>query len=48
VLDRAELEHLYVLEGELDLLAFQPTAQAGGDWRTWEQVTPLMNRPPGK
>jgi oxalate decarboxylase/phosphoglucose isomerase-like protein (cupin superfamily) len=29
-------EVFYVLEGELDLLAFQPTAQAGGDWRTWE------------
>ena len=26
----------YVLEGELDLLAFHPGAQASGDWRTWE------------
>ena len=32
-------EVFYVLEGELDLLAFQPTATAGGDWRTWESAT---------
>ena len=35
---RAE-EVFYVLEGELDLLAFQPTAHANGDWRTWESET---------
>ena len=29
----------YVLEGELDLLAFHPGAQASGDWRTWESQT---------
>jgi oxalate decarboxylase/phosphoglucose isomerase-like protein (cupin superfamily) len=29
-------EVFYVLEGELDLLAFHPSAKAGGDWRTWE------------
>jgi oxalate decarboxylase/phosphoglucose isomerase-like protein (cupin superfamily) len=29
----------YVLEGELDLLAFQPSAEANGDWRTWESKT---------
>jgi hypothetical protein len=28
-------EVFYVLWGELDLLAFQPTATANGDWRTW-------------
>ncbi|MEU3462816.1 cupin domain-containing protein [Streptomyces sp. NPDC006733] len=33
--DRAE-EVFYVLEGELDLLAFQPATRAGGDWRSWE------------
>jgi oxalate decarboxylase/phosphoglucose isomerase-like protein (cupin superfamily) len=32
-------EVFYVLDGELDLLAFQPTATAGGDWRTWESET---------
>lgn len=32
-------EVFYVLEGELDLLAFQPAANAGGDWRTWESAT---------
>jgi mannose-6-phosphate isomerase-like protein (cupin superfamily) len=32
-------EVFYVLEGELDLLAFQPTAGAGGDWRSWESTT---------
>ncbi|MFC4504941.1 MULTISPECIES: cupin domain-containing protein [Streptomyces] len=35
---RAE-EVFYVLEGELDLLAFHPTAQATGDWRSWESET---------
>jgi len=32
-------EVFYVLEGELDLLAFQPTTQANGDWRTWQSQT---------
>ena len=32
-------EVFYVLEGELDLLAFQPAAKASGDWRTWESAT---------
>ena len=32
-------EIFYVLEGELDLLAFQPAANAGDDWRTWESQT---------
>jgi oxalate decarboxylase/phosphoglucose isomerase-like protein (cupin superfamily) len=38
-------EVFYVLEGELDLLAFHPTAQAAqatqasGDWRSWESET---------
>src|SRR5262245_20153424 len=31
-------EVFYVLEGELDLLAFHPT-EAGGDWRTWRSKT---------
>jgi oxalate decarboxylase/phosphoglucose isomerase-like protein (cupin superfamily) len=29
-------EVFYVLEGELDLLAFQPAATGGDDWRTWQ------------
>ncbi|RSM54640.1 cupin [Actinoplanes sp. ATCC 53533] len=29
-------EVFYVLDGELDLLAFEPTTQANGDWRSWE------------
>ncbi len=33
----SEAEELfYILEGELDLLAFQPRVEAAGDWRTWE------------
>jgi mannose-6-phosphate isomerase-like protein (cupin superfamily) len=32
-------EVFYVLEGELDLLAFQPTVDPGPDWRTWESAT---------
>ena len=32
-------EVFYVLEGELDLLAFQPAVMAIGDWRTWESAT---------
>src|SRR3954451_11365652 len=32
-------EVFYVLDGELDLLAFHPNAKAGGDWRTWESET---------
>lgn len=29
-------EVFYVLDGELDLLAFQPCDGADGDWRTWQ------------
>jgi oxalate decarboxylase/phosphoglucose isomerase-like protein (cupin superfamily) len=32
-------ELFYVLEGELDLLAFHPAAEPHGDWRTWESKT---------
>lgn len=32
-------EVFYVLDGELDLLAFRPAASASGDWRTWESET---------
>lgn len=29
-------ELFYVLDGELDLLAFQPHTEAVGDWRAWQ------------
>jgi uncharacterized RmlC-like cupin family protein len=29
-------ELFYVLDGELDLLAFEPLARTSGDWQTWE------------
>ncbi|MEV0096866.1 cupin domain-containing protein [Streptomyces sp. NPDC050738] len=33
----AEAEELfYVLDGELDLLAFEPSVRTAGDWQTWE------------
>ena len=32
-------EVFYILEGELDLLAFHPVVEANGDWRTWESET---------
>jgi len=28
-------ELFYVLDGELDLLAFEPEQRTGGDWRSW-------------
>jgi len=33
--DEAE-ELFYVLEGELDLLAFEPRVRTEGDWQSWE------------
>ncbi|MEB8336732.1 cupin domain-containing protein [Streptomyces endophyticus] len=35
-LHREAEEVFYVLEGELDLLAFEPLERTPGDWRTWE------------
>lgn len=32
---RAGQELFYVLEGELDLLAFEPKTRSGGDWHEW-------------
>ena len=33
----AETEEIfYILEGELDLLAFEPRVRTSGDWTTWE------------
>jgi oxalate decarboxylase/phosphoglucose isomerase-like protein (cupin superfamily) len=32
-------EMFYILDGELDLLAFAPTDPAGPDWRSWMSAT---------
>jgi quercetin dioxygenase-like cupin family protein len=42
-------EFFYVLDGELDLLAFEPRTQARGDWREWESAsgTRVMRGGPG-
>ena len=42
-------EVFYVLEGELDLLAFHPSAKPVGDWRTWESASgaPVFRGGPG-
>jgi oxalate decarboxylase/phosphoglucose isomerase-like protein (cupin superfamily) len=35
-LHRDAEELFYILQGELDLLAFEPRVRTEGDWRTWE------------
>ena len=36
----AEAEELfYILEGELDLLAFEPQTRTSGDWQAWRSST---------
>jgi mannose-6-phosphate isomerase-like protein (cupin superfamily) len=35
---RAAEEVFYVLDGELDLLAFEPRVRAGAGWRDWESA----------
>ena len=32
-------EIFYILEGELDLLAFEPRTRTSGDWTTWESAS---------
>jgi mannose-6-phosphate isomerase-like protein (cupin superfamily) len=32
-------ELFYILQGELDLLAFEPRVRTGGDWRAWESAS---------
>jgi oxalate decarboxylase/phosphoglucose isomerase-like protein (cupin superfamily) len=46
---RAAEEFFYVLEGELDLLAFEPRDGTSGDWRSWESAggTRVMRGGPG-
>jgi oxalate decarboxylase/phosphoglucose isomerase-like protein (cupin superfamily) len=38
-LHRSAEEFFYLLDGELDLLAFEPRAQTTGDWRSWESAS---------
>jgi len=38
-LHRAAEELFYILNGELDLLAFEPRIAAAGDWRSWESAS---------
>jgi mannose-6-phosphate isomerase-like protein (cupin superfamily) len=42
-------ELFYILDGELDLLAFEPQARTSGDWRGWESAsgTRVMRGGPG-
>jgi oxalate decarboxylase/phosphoglucose isomerase-like protein (cupin superfamily) len=46
--DEAE-ELFYILDGELDLLAFQPRVRTAGDWQRWESTTgqPIARGGPG-
>ncbi len=38
-LHREAEELFYILDGDLDLLAFEPRIRTKGDWRTWESNT---------
>lgn len=42
-------EFFYVLDGELDLLAFEPRARTAGDWQRWESAdgTRVLRGGPG-
>jgi oxalate decarboxylase/phosphoglucose isomerase-like protein (cupin superfamily) len=42
-------ELFYILDGELDLLAFEPQARTAGDWRSWRSASdaPVMRGGPG-
>ncbi len=42
-------ELFYILDGELDLLAFEPRIRTAGDWRSWESAsgTRVMRGGPG-
>ena len=31
-------ELFYILDGELDLLAFEPLAKTAGDWQSWQSA----------
>lgn len=32
-------EFFYIIDGELDLLAFEPQTRTSGDWRSWESAS---------
>jgi uncharacterized RmlC-like cupin family protein len=38
-LHRNAEELFYILDGELDLLAFEPQARTAGDWRSWQSAS---------
>jgi oxalate decarboxylase/phosphoglucose isomerase-like protein (cupin superfamily) len=38
-LHRGAEELFYILDGELDLLAFEPRATTAGDWRGWQSAS---------
>ncbi|HKA99108.1 MAG TPA: cupin domain-containing protein [Streptosporangiaceae bacterium] len=38
-LHREAEELFYILDGELDLLAFEPRVRTAGDWRSWKSAT---------
>jgi oxalate decarboxylase/phosphoglucose isomerase-like protein (cupin superfamily) len=38
-LHRHAEELFYILDGELDLLAFEPRARTSGDWSSWESAS---------
>src|ERR1700684_115791 len=38
-LHRQAEELFYILDGELDLLAFEPRIRTAGDWRSWESAS---------
>jgi oxalate decarboxylase/phosphoglucose isomerase-like protein (cupin superfamily) len=37
-LHRGAEELFYILDGELDLLAFEPRARTAGDWQSWQSA----------
>jgi oxalate decarboxylase/phosphoglucose isomerase-like protein (cupin superfamily) len=43
-LHRQAEEFFFILDGELDLLAFEPRSRAIGDWRTWESASARVMR----
>jgi oxalate decarboxylase/phosphoglucose isomerase-like protein (cupin superfamily) len=48
-LHRQAEEFFFILDGELDLLAFEPRTRTTGDWRSWESAsgTRVMRGGPG-
>ena len=42
-------ELFYILDGELDMLAFEPLTRTAGDWQSWQSASgaPVMRGGPG-